>query len=340
MSKREINSVFGERMKELRDRKRVSQDDVAKATGLSKGSIQRYEYGEVPTLKNINKLVEYYGCSKAWLIDGIGESFPGKDVHQPDPHSAMNNGRDAAPVGALRPSIRVSDALIMASRVLESGTTYADALYTNIVHFDRAVQAEGKAPPAIAGNEDVERLLREIRTAVRNLERGALAGLSFKDLIHFVGKSISLEDFLSILLEKAMAATGAQIGSILIKDRKTGEFRIAAYRSPEKGVMIDAQVDVEESLTRIILTKKESLLVENIETDPRTRRPNDPKYGSPSFLAMPILAGDEVDGIVNLASKESNKIFDRADEEILRQIIPEVSAVLNKSTIPDGHRSQ
>jgi len=55
---------------------------------------------------------------------------------------------------------------------------------------------------------------------------------------------------------------------------------------------------------------------------------------------MPILAGDEVDGIVNLASKESNKIFDRADEEILRQIITEVSAVLNKSTIPDGHRSQ
>jgi phage repressor protein C with HTH and peptisase S24 domain len=77
MVKRDKDIAFGERMKELREHhKRVSQDEVADATGLSKGSIQRFEYGEVPTLKNINKLTEYFGCSKIWLIDGIGEPFP------------------------------------------------------------------------------------------------------------------------------------------------------------------------------------------------------------------------------------------------------------------------
>lgn len=32
----------------------------------------------------------------------------------------------------------------MAARVLESGTTYAIALYLNIEHFDRAIQAEAR----------------------------------------------------------------------------------------------------------------------------------------------------------------------------------------------------
>ncbi len=37
---------------------------------------------------------------------------------------------------------KVSDALTMTARVLESGTSYAMALLLNIQHFDRAIQAE------------------------------------------------------------------------------------------------------------------------------------------------------------------------------------------------------
>ena len=37
---------------------------------------------------------------------------------------------------------KVSYALTMAARVLESGTSYAIALLLNIQHFDRAIQAE------------------------------------------------------------------------------------------------------------------------------------------------------------------------------------------------------
>ena len=38
--------------------------------------------------------------------------------------------------------IKVSDAFTMTARILESGTSYADALYLNILHFDWAIQAE------------------------------------------------------------------------------------------------------------------------------------------------------------------------------------------------------
>lgn len=40
--------------------------------------------------------------------------------------------------------IRIADALQATARVLESGTSYATALFLNIQHFDRAVMAESR----------------------------------------------------------------------------------------------------------------------------------------------------------------------------------------------------
>ena len=48
----------------------------------------------------------------------------------------------AGEIDGLGDKFKVSDALTMAARVLESGTSYAMALLLNIQHFDRAIQAE------------------------------------------------------------------------------------------------------------------------------------------------------------------------------------------------------
>lgn len=84
MSNRIKDKAFSERLRYLRRLKGVGQKKVAEDTGISSSSIQRYEYGERPTLKYIAKLVEYYGCSKAWLIDGEGEPFPGARAKYPE----------------------------------------------------------------------------------------------------------------------------------------------------------------------------------------------------------------------------------------------------------------
>ncbi len=54
--------------------------------------------------------------------------------------------------------------MIMTARVLESGTSYATALYLNIVHFDRALAAE-------ITNAKFQERIANLETQVSNLQR-------------------------------------------------------------------------------------------------------------------------------------------------------------------------
>ncbi len=178
-------------------------------------------------------------------------------------------------------------------------------------------------------------LIKHLEQAVRNMEKEAAESLTIKEILNILGRHIDVEGLLDVFLEKAMRATKAKIGSIFIKDPTTGQFRIAVAKGLE-GPEKDTYIDIQNSLVRSVVAEKKTLLVQDIEMDPRTRKKNEPKYGPPSFLSVPLLTDDEVSGTLNLAGKEAGRLFDREDEEILSRIIPGISAALAKSRQPDN----
>jgi transcriptional regulator with XRE-family HTH domain len=140
---------LGRRLLLLRNKKGISRAMAAKEIGMGLSSLQQYEGGFFPGPKNINKLSQYYGCDKGWLLTGQGKPFPGEAAAprpDADGSEAAPPHREDAPANAESRSapieFRISDALAMTARVLESRTSYATALYLNIVHFDRAVSSE------------------------------------------------------------------------------------------------------------------------------------------------------------------------------------------------------
>jgi transcriptional regulator with XRE-family HTH domain len=64
----------GERLKEYRLSRGVSQQDVARATGVQQPSVVRYEAGlrEIH-IYFIKRFVEKYGCDLHWLVFGSEE---------------------------------------------------------------------------------------------------------------------------------------------------------------------------------------------------------------------------------------------------------------------------
>jgi len=147
-SSKVVDAEFGSRLVDLRKGRRISRAAAAKDIPLALSSLQLYEGGVYPGPKNINKLAQYYGCDKGWLLTGQGKPFPGEAAPRPntDGSEADAPHREEAPASAEARSaqieFRISDALAMTARVLESRTSYATALYLNIVHFDRAVSSE------------------------------------------------------------------------------------------------------------------------------------------------------------------------------------------------------
>ena len=69
-------NTLQERITLLRKQRGILQKDVASGIGVSFGTYQKYEYKGVPSRKNIEKLVSFYGCSKAWILTGEGDPYP------------------------------------------------------------------------------------------------------------------------------------------------------------------------------------------------------------------------------------------------------------------------
>ena len=79
------------------------------------------------------------------------------------------------------------------------------------------------------------------------------------------------------------------------------------------------------------------MFVEDIETDPRFRKPNDPKYGRGSFMSMPLRVGDRIVGVVNLAKKEigpgAPARFSRTDLQFLNALATYTAYALDNARL-------
>jgi len=67
---------FGKRLTLLRAKLGLKQHEVALKIGASYRGYQRWEGGYVPSKKNIQKLIHFYGCTEDFLLKGEGPVVP------------------------------------------------------------------------------------------------------------------------------------------------------------------------------------------------------------------------------------------------------------------------
>lgn len=214
--------------------------------------------------------------------------------------------------------------------------------------FDRFVNMNASIRDAVINNEylaDIQQettelheitksfneLMKKYESTADKLDRSLLELLAIKDLIEVASKVLDIDELLKLLLEKALLVSRAKIGSVFLLEADKDHFRIVASKGLDLESDTDSHVKVDESLVRSVVARKVPLLVEDIESDPRTMKKNDSKYGSPSFLSMPVLIGDNLAAVVNVAHKENGDLFDSNDQEILEILIGEIGFALDNA---------
>ena len=72
--------TLAERIKDLRENKKISQEELGKVIGVNKAAIQKYESGKVQNIKrtNIKKLADYFEVSPSYLMGW--DDVPGKKL--------------------------------------------------------------------------------------------------------------------------------------------------------------------------------------------------------------------------------------------------------------------
>jgi two-component system, cell cycle sensor histidine kinase and response regulator CckA len=207
-------------------------------------------------------------------------------------------------------------------------------------------------------SNSLNNLLQKLEQVTGELAQKSLELSTIKEVTEIIKVDLSIDDQMVILLEKCMAVTGAQIGSVLMVEPETRQkymaaakstpisasdlfrFRVCAAMGHGEELKKGSLINIENSVVKAALLERGPLLIRDISEDPRTLKANDPHYGPPSFLSMPIITGDAVSAILNLACKGKDQLFDDDDEQVLSIILRDMGFALENAMLQSKIKEQ
>ncbi len=167
-------------------------------------------------------------------------------------------------------------------------------------------------------------MLEDLRSSTQRLEDLVFKLGTLNEVVELSARIPKIQDLLASVLQSTMRAVRANIGSIMLLNQEELTLRIAASRGLPEGLQDEAEIRVGEGIAGKVAQVGEPIIVDDIETDPRFAKLNDPRYGTGSFMCMPVRVGDRVIGVLNLAKKE-----DQSGGSVIRAFTPTDLQFLN-----------
>jgi signal transduction histidine kinase len=153
-------------------------------------------------------------------------------------------------------------------------------------------------------------MLDDLRGSTQRLEDLVFKLGTLNEMVELAARIPRIQDLLGLVLQSTMRAVRATVGSIMILDRERTVLKLAASRGIPDDVIPQIEVKVGEGVAGKVVEMGEPVLVDDIATDPRFNRTNNPQYGNGSFICMPIRVGDRVIGVINMAKRRDAALAD------------------------------
>ncbi|MFO7570375.1 MAG: GAF domain-containing protein [Smithellaceae bacterium] len=173
---------------------------------------------------------------------------------------------------------------------------------------------------------DLDQLRSELRQRTDEID-------ALKEISEMAHENPATDDLLKMTLYKVMQAVSVRNGSIFVVDPSEPEgLRFVAAR-PEIVMDPDDKKPRRHSFVKTVIETGQPLMVSDVERDPRTKKTNDPKYGSPAFISFPIYNHKKVLGVLNLANKARGGIFTQGDERLLSIVLGKVGFAMENASL-------
>lgn len=173
--------------------------------------------------------------------------------------------------------------------------------------------------PAGAGDR---RLLEQLQRLVRAIEASGRAILPRSN-----------EELLSSIVEAAARIFGAAAASIALVDEKEGclEFRVAYGVGREQ--IIGMRIPLDQGVAGYVVMTGQSLAISDVQHDSRFSRATAEQTGyvPRSLLAMPLVRGDRVIGVMEVLDKISAPAFGMQDMELLGLFARQAAIAIDQS---------
>jgi signal transduction histidine kinase len=196
--------------------------------------------------------------------------------------------------------------------------------------------SEALARPTTQMGEAFGRMLDDLRGSTDRLEDLVFKLSTLNEVVELAARVPQLQDLLSLVLERTMRTVRAGIGSIMLLDHERQVLRVVAARGLPDGVVGSAEVRVGEGIAGKVVQLGEAVLVEDITTDPRFGKPNQPRYGSGAFMCLPVRVEDRIIGVVNLAKSAAappSPAFSPTDLQFLNTLMTHIAYAVDNARL-------
>ena len=139
------------------------------------------------------------------------------------------------------------------------------------------------------------------------------------DTIRDLISTLSVQEVMERLLARTLEHLDAELGSILVTE-PDDTLRIMVAQGLPKDVVEGARVHLGEGISGFVAKHNRSLLVEDIEHDPRFQRRNRERYYTNSFISAPLVLQGKGKGVININNKRNRESFALHDLELLEAL--------------------
>lgn len=171
------------------------------------------------------------------------------------------------------------------------------------------------------------RLYEEVQ---KNLER--IQALREIDLA--INSTLDLRTILDFLLEKIeIFLPTPSVTTVRLFNKVNGVLELVACRNINEAVWKAGEGEAGRGLANAVFETKASLMVSDVQSDPRTRDPSlFKRYGLVSYLGVPLVAKKEILGVLGFYSKVEH-LFSDKDVEFLTTIGGQAAIAINNAQL-------
>ena len=202
---------------------------------------------------------------------------------------------------------------------------------------------------ALAANESaqelsggvMEMLLRSLANATSRLieraesERQLSHLNTYLTVSSMLAQEMGLHELLEVALYCCMDAVSAESATVLLLDEKKENFTFYQVEGPAKPLLMAATFPADRGIAGSVLHSGQSEIVIEAQRDPRWYQAVDSDTGIPTrnMIAVPLVAGEEKVGVLEVLNKVGGDPFDEDEHLLLVSVAEEIAFAIRNARV-------
>jgi signal transduction histidine kinase len=155
------------------------------------------------------------------------------------------------------------------------------------------------------------------------------------EVSQIITSTLDLRQVPRIIVEAAKELTKAEGASILLLDKKSGEFYFETYTGVKEDEVKHSVVPLTGSIAGWVLAHNEPLIIRNVQDDPRYYRLMDEREGfvTRSLMAAPLNFRGETIGVIEVLNRQGEEDFTDQDLQTLMAMATQAAIAIENARL-------